>query len=1364
MKRVLLLLMLCPLVALAQTNLVRWNTNTAPTSENANITAYTYTASGLTVGYNIWDGGFRITDFHNSSTGNAFDTSKYIQYSVKANSGYKMTLSNFTLYYNAPSSTKLRAQYSTNQSAWTNLGSEQTINGEGNVSLPFNSFVANPNETIYIRVYLYGQSNLYYSNFYIRNAGHNANTPGPTLSGTVTAFGGPLTAVNDTASTAKNTANTINVLANDTQGSGAITTVAVTTAPSHGSTVVNADKTITYTPANNYTGLDSFTYTVTDTTGATSTATVTVTVLAPQGVPMTGTYTVGTGGDFTTLTAAIANLNQYGVSGPVTFLLNNNVYSNALGETFPLTINQFAGTSAVNTVTFKPAPSKNVSIEASNINNYTGIPAVFILKGADNIIFDGSNTTNGTTRNLTINNKDVVEYVGRAVIWIAADGTNAATNTLVKNVNIRQGNKNQGGKYCIGVYSGKYELNSNGIAVVAATANNDKIRVINNDFMNVKQGVYVFGGTTQTTNVTIHQNDLGSEDNTETIIEPVCLTNVNTFDYTENLVYNLYRGSNDGDFSSAGIIINGNTKNGNILRNNMRNLEKTGTNAKTFAGIILASSDVNANIIIANNFILNVSAQGNGGGYLNGFGIIADTGGGYKIYNNTVVLNKNQPNGGFSAAFYVNEGVKSLDVRNNIFVNNQTNTATRRSAIMVKNTVANINTIFTHLDYNNYFSNDRIGFIGNPDQIDWAGSTNPYYIYTLSAWQSTTGKDQHTVNINPVFASATDLHLASGNTAINAGGTPLADVTKDIDGQLRSTLHPTIGADEYGEPELPTPGTDTGVYCTSSTTWNGTAWSNGFPNSSTDAIFSGNYTQTGGTLEACSIFVLAGAQVNFISNSNAVVTHNVNVAAGGSLTFENSSNLVQIENTANVGNVTVKRNSSRLKRLDYTLWSAPVTGQTLLSFSPATTLDRFYTYNTTTNQYNSVVPSTTTFAAGKGYLIRMPNSNSAPGYNTGTAAIVFNGEFKGVPNNGNVRIPLTYQSLNQSYNAVGNPYPSPINITDFIDANSGVIDGTLYIWRKTNDPTKATYWTCNKAGAIANDAPGGGGTGGNDLNDLIFNPYHVDPTGLLSTGQGFIVRATSANKELVFRNNMRRTTNNSQILRNANAAGGNPTFNRIWLEVVNSTNAFSQTLLGYMPEATTDYDNGFDSLSLMDGSINLYTLQGENTLAIQTRPEFTNTDVVPLGFKTSVAGTFEIRIGNVDGLFSGDQAIYIKDKTTNTVHNLKNSNYSFTTETGVYNDRFEIMYMPEEALGTDNPVVAAKDIIVYADAKQIRVTAPETIKSVIVHDLLGKVVYEKNNIDDTAFTSADINSANQVIIVKVILDNGQAVAKKIMVK
>ena len=58
------------------------------------------------------------------------------------------------------------------------------------------------------------------------------------------------------------------------------------TAPAHGTATVNADGTITYAPAANYHGADSFSYTIGDGNGGTATATVSVTVTPTNDGPV----------------------------------------------------------------------------------------------------------------------------------------------------------------------------------------------------------------------------------------------------------------------------------------------------------------------------------------------------------------------------------------------------------------------------------------------------------------------------------------------------------------------------------------------------------------------------------------------------------------------------------------------------------------------------------------------------------------------------------------------------------------------------------------------------------------------------------------------------------------------------------------------------------------------------------------------------------------------------------------------------------------------------------------------------------------------------------------------------------------------
>jgi VCBS repeat-containing protein len=90
----------------------------------------------------------------------------------------------------------------------------------------------------------------------------------------------------DTATTDEDAPVAIQVLANDSDADNDTLAVGGIEDPAHGSAVANGDGGITYTPAANYFGLDSFTYTVTDGQGASHTAGVAIIVNAVNDQPV----------------------------------------------------------------------------------------------------------------------------------------------------------------------------------------------------------------------------------------------------------------------------------------------------------------------------------------------------------------------------------------------------------------------------------------------------------------------------------------------------------------------------------------------------------------------------------------------------------------------------------------------------------------------------------------------------------------------------------------------------------------------------------------------------------------------------------------------------------------------------------------------------------------------------------------------------------------------------------------------------------------------------------------------------------------------------------------------------------------------
>ncbi len=109
----------------------------------------------------------------------------------------------------------------------------------------------------------------------------NGGTDTATVTVDVTDGGGGNTdpdAVDDSDTTSINTPVTITVLGNDTDPEMDTLSVTGATDPANGSVVVNADGTVDYTPDADFTGTDTFNYTISDGNGGTDTATVTVSV------------------------------------------------------------------------------------------------------------------------------------------------------------------------------------------------------------------------------------------------------------------------------------------------------------------------------------------------------------------------------------------------------------------------------------------------------------------------------------------------------------------------------------------------------------------------------------------------------------------------------------------------------------------------------------------------------------------------------------------------------------------------------------------------------------------------------------------------------------------------------------------------------------------------------------------------------------------------------------------------------------------------------------------------------------------------------------------------------------------------------
>ena len=493
------------------------------------------------------------------------------------------------------------------------------------------------------------------------------------------------------------------------------------------------------------------------------------------------------------------------------------------------------------------------------------------------------------------------------------------------------------------------------------------------------------------------------------------------------------------------------------------------------------------------------------------------------------------------------------------------------------------------------------------------------------------------------------------------------------------------------------------------------------------------------------------------SSNTLTVTNEVNVLGAGSLVFENNSSLVQISEAVNSGNITYKRDSKPIRRYDATYWSSPVTrvpAFTLHDLSPNTLLDKYYKFDPITG-WAAILNGTEEMVKGNGYNIRAPQP-----YDINNTAI-FGGVFIGVPNNGTILGPV---AAAERSNLLGNPYPSAIYADRFIVDNQANYYGTLYFWTHNSapvyNPADGKSYYNNNDFAIYNLS--GNTTVGSMTGTGATTPGNTQaPAGYIAAGQGFFATSKTGQKA-VFTNSMRVSSRNSQFYKSGQDELER---HRVWLNLTNTQAAFKQLLVGYIEGATDLWDDNYDAATLdANPLLDFYSINGLNKLTIQGRSlPFEESDTVPLGYRSSIAGDFTIAIERTDGNLS-TQAIYLEDKATNKIQDLKAGAYTFTTAIGVFNERFVLRYTNKN-LETNNFASLDKNVFVSVKDKNIKLQAvsdTENLKETAIYDVGGKLLYQKENINNKELLITNLPPVHQVLLVKITLDNGYTTTKKIV--
>lgn len=568
------------------------------------------------------------------------------------------------------------------------------------------------------------------------------------------------------------------------------------------------------------------------------------------------------------------------------------------------------------------------------------------------------------------------------------------------------------------------------------------------------------------------------------------------------------------------------------------------------------------------------------------------------------------------------------------------------------------------------------------------------------------------------------------------------------------------------------------------TTWNGTTWGNGSPDITTIAVINSNYdTATHGNLSAWEIQVSSGHQLTV--NDNTFVEAEYNVIVDGTLQIDSSGSLVQ-NNDAGVftlnsgGNASVIKNTSVLQNwYDYTYWSSPVNGITANDAFASSS----YKYWFNAQNYLDILQETdngNTYVAGHDDIddngddwtnlngsanltpgVGYATTHSSSSFTTGnTYQYTFSGAF----NTGTITTPVYYNGDNgdNDWNFIGNPYSSAISADAFFTENSALIGNAIYLWSHASDADNSNngneaYNFSRNDYAIINSGSG-----------EVAGASTVIPDRYIPSGQGFFIQGM-ANGSITFNNAMRMkdNTSNDQFFRRNNNA------NKLWLNLTSDNGVFNQILVAYVEGATDGNDgSAYDSPRFLtsDTPAIIYTtienepdikyaIQGKNPTGLNVWA------VINVGFYTAIeeATIYTFSIPKKTGDFMNNNPIYVKDNLMNITHNLLDSDYTFTSATGTYENRFEIVFQ-NETLGVNDESYDNALTIREISENEIQFNAngnQHQIETIALYNMQGQLVY-KTIINDNNTTLNIYNLSTGTYIAEVKLDNGKVVKKKMI--
>ncbi|MEL1243800.1 hypothetical protein AAEO56_05960 [Flavobacterium sp. DGU11] len=531
-------------------------------------------------------------------------------------------------------------------------------------------------------------------------------------------------------------------------------------------------------------------------------------------------------------------------------------------------------------------------------------------------------------------------------------------------------------------------------------------------------------------------------------------------------------------------------------------------------------------------------------------------------------------------------------------------------------------------------------------------------------------------------------------------------------------------------------------------TWDGTSWSPSPPTLLDPVVINAPYSDN----LSCNSLVL-NADINLANGQYLEIVYGC--TGSGKVNMESEASIVQRSTTSPAPAIAMVKTTGLKRKLDYIYWGTPIAEDFYSQLNNAVAegqttagaFDQKYKYVTGAG---GGWQNLTAITNGKGFITRI--KQQAPFTDATTQARV-NLPLTGTANNGTVNVTVANNPASpnggSSYELLANPYPSALDASRFLRAND-LLDGTLYFW------TAATASTVSGAGQYTQADYALWNLAGN----VITSPSSQLPTGKIASAQGFRVKALGTGS-ISYTNCMRITNGNDNFFRMA--AEDVQERDRFKLTMTGANGVFSQIQIGYFEEATMGYDRLYDAGRNSVSTSQLYSFIDTQKIAINTRPAFEVTDIVPLGVSkgSTDEGEFTISISNQEGVFTQGVTVYLYDSAYGIYRDLSVNPYTFPIEAASQNDRFYVVYqMPDLNNGDIDHTTATA----YIKNGQLNVSSNRFLERVEVYDLAGRLIEVYDKLSGTQLTKP-FNHEEAVYMAKIKLSNGAyADAKLINIK